>query len=932
LNIAQRCPRRKPVHSSVVGAKKSFQSRWKSAKIGEFHGCAKSLLLMSSVLKITCVSAATFAVVTAAATAASAPSKGPLTFEAHIRPILKAHCFQCHGEGEKLKGGLDLRLRHLALKGGNEGPAIVPGKPEKSLLFTQVHEGEMPKGEKKLSAEQVETIRKWIASGARTARPEPAVVGQGPHFTEEERSFWLYQPVKRPVVPNIRGSQSAIRNSIDTFLLAKLREKKLSFSLEAGKAVLIRRATFDLTGLPPTPEEVARFLADHSTDAYEKLLDRLLASPHYGERWGRHWLDVAGYADSEGYATADTVRNYSYKYRDYVIRSFNADKPFDQFIQEQLAGDELVPLPHKNLSPDQVEKLVATGFLRNAPDGTGSSGVVQNEARNAVVADTLKIVSTSLMGLTLGCAQCHDHRYDPIPQTDYYRLRAVFEPAYDWKNWRAPNARLISLLTDDERAKAAEVEKEAAKLDTERTKKQEAYISETLEKELAKLPEDQREPMREAYKTPVAKRSPEQVKMLKDHPTVANLTSGSLYLYNQKMADELKKVADEAGSVRAKKPVEEFVAALTEVPGKVPPTVLFNRGNFEEPKQAVEPGELTILASFRKTDFPVKDPALSTTGRRLALARSLTDGSHPLTARVLVNRVWSHHFGRGIVGTPGDFGYLGERPTHPELLDWLASEFVAQGWSMKRLHKLIMTSTAYRQVSLRDSKKERLDPDNRLLWRMPVRRLEAEEIRDAMLAVSGKLNSKQFGKPVPVMEDEVGQVVVGIDTNDTAGRPSGKFIPLNGEEFRRSIYVQARRSKPLGIMETFDAPRMEPNCDARNASTVAPQSLALMNGEFAVEQAKFLAERVAKEADELEKQAGRAWELAYGRTLGNLELKSGLDFLARQRAHFVANPLPAPPPPAKGKPTLPPPPTAEQLALASYCHALLSANRFIYVE
>jgi len=869
---------------------------------------------------------------TAEGMSGTSSAKAPVIFEKDVRPILKAQCFQCHGEGEKLKGGLDLRLRHLIARGGEEGPAIVPGKPDKSLLYTQVRDGEMPKGEKKLTKEQIEAIRQWIASGAKTARPEPAQVTSGPDFTEEERTFWAFQPVRRPAVPKVKPSDKAA-TPIDAFLLEKLKAKRLSFAPEADKTTLIRRATFDLTGLPPTPVDVAAFLADHSPDAYDKLIDRLLASPHYGEHWGRHWLDVAGYADSDGFNEADTVRKYAYKYRDYVVRSLNQDKPFDQFIREQLAGDEMIQPPYKELSPEATDKLIATGFLRMAPDGTGSGSADQKLARNAVMADTIKIVSTALLGVTVGCAQCHNHKYDPILQTDYYRLRAIFEPAYDTANWRAPNARLISLMTDTERAKAAEVEKEAVKLDAARLKRQEELISLTLEKELAKVPEDQRDSLREAYKIAAAKRSPEQQKMLKAHPTVDRLSPGSLYLYDQKLADELKVMADAAAKVREAKPVEEFAQSLTEIPGmtNLPATFLFHRGDPEQPKQVMKPGDLMILASFRPVDLPEKDPARPTSGRRLAFAQNLTDGTHPLTARVLVNRVWQHHFGRGLVGTPGDFGFLGERPSHPELLDWLACEFVAQGWSLKQLHRLMMTSTAYRQSSQREVKKEKVDPDNRLLGRMPVRRLEAEVVRDAMLAASGKLNSKMAGPPVPIMEDETGQVVVGIDTNDTAGRPSGKFVPLNGEEFRRSLYVQVRRSKPLALLETFDLPAMEPNCDARAASTVAPQSLALMNGEFAMSQAKYLAERLAKEAgDDLANQIKLAWQLVFGRAASDAEVKDALIFLTKQTAHFREHPV-KPATPVKGKET-PPVPAPEQLALAGFCHALLSANRFLYVE
>jgi mono/diheme cytochrome c family protein len=908
--------------------------------------------------------------VAGALVAAPAPkpaATGPLTFEKDIRPILKANCFHCHGEEEKVKGGLDVRLRHLIAKGGESGPAIVPGKPDKSRLFTMVRDGEMPKSEKKLSPAQVEVIRQWIAGGAKVARAEPAKPGAADDFTPEERAHWAFQPVKRPAVPSIANRQSPIANPIDAFLLQKLAAAKLTFSPPANRATLIRRASFDLLGLPPSPAEVEAFEKDTSPDAYEKLLDRLLASPHYGERWGRHWLDIAGYADSDGYTDADTERKWAWKYRDYVIRSLNADKPFNEFIVEQLAGDELVKPPHKNLAPADVDKLTATGFLRMAPDGTANSGVEQKVARNAVVADTIKVVSSSLLGVTVGCAQCHNHKHDPIPQADYYRMRAIFEPGFDLRTWRTPPARLVSLMSDADRAKAAEVEKEAKVIEDARLKQQDEFINEVLEKELLKRPEELRAPLREAYKTAVAKRTPAQVKLLKEHPTVMQLSPGSLYLYEQKKADELKKKTDEAAKIREKKPLEEFIPVFNEVVASgakadPAPTFLFHRGDPDQPKQQLKPGDLTILASLRPVDLPEKNATLPTTGRRLAYARALTDGTHPLTSRVLVNRVWMHHFGRGIVASPSDFGTLGERPTHPELLDWLASEFVAQGWSLKKLHKVIMTSAAYKQASgtsnqysvssvqsvkggssasgkklntdllnTEYSRASALDPDVKLLWRYPIRRLDAEQLRDAQLFVSGKLNPKAGGAPVPIMTDETGQVVVGVNTDDTAGRPSGKFVSLGGEEFRRSLYVQMRRSKPLGLMETFDAPRMEPNCELRNASTVAPQSLALMNGEFALAQAKFFAERVAKEAGDStdESKVARAWQLAFSRRPNSTEMTDALAFLGKQRAHFTAN-APKAAPVAKGKEA--PPANPDDHALTSLCQALLTANRFLYVE
>ncbi len=844
---------------------------------------------------------------------------GPIVFEQHIRPLFKAYCYECHGEGPKLKAGLDLRLRRQIVSGGTSGPAIKPGQLKDSLLFEKIEQGQMPPGKKKLTREQIALIGRWIREGAKTAGPEPQALAPGMHFTAEDRAFWAWQPIANPPVPKVKHSER-VRTPIDAFLLAKLEANGLTFAPEAERETLVRRVYFDLLGLPPTPEETSQFLHDPSPNAYEKLIDRLLASPHYGERWGRHWLDVAGYADSDGGSSEDTPRLWAWRYRDYVIRSFNADKPWDQFIQEQLAGDEMVKPPHRNPAAADLDRLIATGFLRMAPDGTGSAGVDQGVARNQVLTDTLKIVSNAFLGVTVACAQCHNHRYDPIPQSDFYQLRALFEPAYDWKKWRTPAQRLLSLTTDAQRAKMQQIEADAVKIDQQRLKKQAEYIQQTFERELAKLPEKVREPIRVARNTPGNKQSADQKKLLREHPSV-NVSAGSLYLYDAKAAAELKKLADQAAALRATKPAEEYVLALTEVPGQVPTTYLFQRGDHEQPGGAIAPGGLTILAERNPLRIPPTDSQRPTSGRRLALARWLTEGKHPLTARVLVNRFWMHHFGRGLVATPTDFGFLGERPTHPELLDWLASDFMAQGWKLKRLHRLLLTSSAYRQSSRREGAKDTIDPENRLLGRMPVRRLEAEVVRDAMLAVSGKLNPTAFGKPVPVKVDEVGEVVVGVDTTDGAGRPTGKVVSLHGEEFRRSIYVQVRRSQPLNLLEAFDGASLEPNCELRHSSTVATQSLLLMNSRFVVSQAEFFAARVAADkAHTPAEQVHQAWKLALGRPPTAREVKEGVAFLERQTALFQTRTTPN----SKTTPA--------RQALASYCQALLSCNRFLYVD
>jgi Protein of unknown function (DUF1549)/Protein of unknown function (DUF1553)/Planctomycete cytochrome C len=735
-----------------------------------------------------------------------------LSFEADVRPILKAHCFHCHGDEADPKARLDLRLVRFARHGGDSGPALVPGKPAESLLIDRIMADEMPPdnktGNKKLSAREKETIRQWIEQGSVTLRPEPETIAPGSEalnsqWTEEERNFWSLQPIRRAPVPQVQQSQF-VRSPIDAFLLAELEKRGLSFSAQADRPALIRRLSFDLTGLPPSPERVTAFVADNAPDAYERLVDELLESPAYGERWGRHWLDPAGYADSDGYTETDPPRPWAYRYRDYVIRAFNADKPFDQFIVEQLAGDELLTPPYANLAPEEVDRLTATGYLRMAPDGTADGGADQNAARNDVMAETIKIVSTSLLGLTVGCAQCHNHRYDPISQEDYYRFRAIFEPALDVKNWRTPGARLVSLWSEAEKAQAIDVDKELAEIAGKRTAEQDMIVQEIFDKEVAKLDEPRRELARAARKAPPAERTAEHQQLLKDHPSL-NVDRGSAYLYEpQRIKDCNKKYDDMTAATKARRPAENFVACLTEVPGQVAATQLFFRGDFRQPRHEVVPGELSVLGA-QSAAIPPKDEARPTTGRRLALARSLTSGKHPLVGRTLVNRIWMHHFGRGLVGTPGDLGFLGERPSHPELLDWLADEFVRTGWRLKGLHRLLVNSTAYRQSSLRSPALQQIDPENRLLARMSIRRLEAEAIRDAIVEISGCRSPKMFGPPVTVVPDDVGQIVLGTGMRDGNGILVGGPEALGGDQFRRSLYVQARRSMPLGMLEPFDA-------------------------------------------------------------------------------------------------------------------------------
>ena len=837
---------------------------------------------------------------------ATAGADEPPTFERDVRPILKAYCLDCHGAGEQLKGKLDLRLARSARRGGKSGPAVVAGQPEESLLLIRVQAGEMPPTDKKVPPAQAAILERWIAAGARTLRDEPASLPPGIDITPEERAFWAFQPIRRPAPPPIQHEDRA-RSPIDSFLLAKLHERGLSFAPDADRLTLARRAAFDLTGLPPSRAQLEEFVNNPDPIAYERLVDRLLDSPHYGERWARHWLDVAGYADSDGNGNDDSPRPYAYKYRDYVIRSLNADQPLDQFIIEQLAGDELVPRPWRNLKPDQIETLAATGFLRTAVDGTSTGAPDEPLAANQVVADTLKVVGSTFLGLTVGCAQCHDHRYDPIPQSDYFRLRAVFEPALDPAHWRRPAQRLVSLSSDADRVKAAAVDAEAAKLEHAYQLKAQKYLAEALEKELTKFPPAIRGKLRDASKAPEGRRTAEQKRLLAAHPSV-NLTPGVLYQYNQAAADDLKKDRARIDAERAKKPVEDFVSVLDEVPGVLPETRVFHRGDHRQPQQRVGPGDLTIAApAGPRYEIAAKDRRLSTSGRRLAYARHLVDGRHPLVGRVLANRIWLHHFGRGLVETPGDLGVLGTRPTHPELLDWLASELVRRGWSLKRMHRLIMTSTVYRQSSRRQPAGSTADRENAWYGRYPVRRLDAEVLRDRILAVSGRLDPTPFGPAVPVSEDSVGQV---LPANDSA---------------RRSIYLETRRTKPVSFLSAFDAPVMAVNCERRIATTSAPQSLMLMNSDFVLNHAGALARRLRAETPahpgrakpNLDPLIARAWQLAYQRPISPEESDWARAFVSQQLQTTARG--------GNGG-------DRELAVLTNLCQQLLTSNEFLYVD
>jgi hypothetical protein len=851
-----------------------------------------------------------------------------ISFEKTIRPILKQHCWHCHGEESKLEGGFDARLAKYLLRGGESGPAIEPGNHQASLLYQRIASHEMPPGEKKVSVEQLASITTWIDAGAKTASLEPDSLAIGDVILDSDRRHWSFEPIVRPPLPDVLAT-SRVRTPIDRFLLSKLESQNQSMGEDANRQTLVRRLSFDLLGLPADSAFIETVVSDEAPDWYEKLVDQLLASPEYGERWGRHWLDVVGYADSNGYTEKDIERKWAWRYRDYVIRSMNADKPWNESILEQLAGDELIATAHDSLSEADADKLIATGYLRMAPDGTAEGGIDLAVATNDVMAETIKIVSSSILGLTVGCAQCHSHRYDPISHLDYYRFRAIFEPAINWKAWKTPDQRLVSLWTSSIREQSVNAAKELKEVADQRNAELDQLVQDTFDRELAKLPLEIQEEARLVRKTSEAMRSPEQKALIKTYPFL-NVDRGSVYLYLPDRLRAFNKKWDEATEAAKKKqPAEDFVHCLTEPTVgecKPPETFLFYRGDHNSPRNAVEPSELSVLLGG-SNPIATRQIESDSTGRRLAYAKHLTDGKHPLVARVLVNRFWMHHFGRGLVTTPSDFGLLGQLPSHPELLDWLADEFMRHDWSLKHLHRLILCSTAFRQSSVRRPELDALDPENTLLGRMSLRRLESEVIRDALLDVSGKISHLRMGSPVTVTPDEVGQFVVGKDTRDTAGRPTGKKVEIGEDEYRRSVYVQARRSMPLGVLEPFDNPIMSPNCDQRARSTVAPQSLMMINNQFVVECANSFAMRLENEVASSDlNRVIRGWMIAYGRTPTDREIANAVSFLntkplvnsdgTEAEREFRAKQW------------------AEEnhLRLVQFCQALLCSNAFLYVE
>ena len=861
-----------------------------------------------------------------ASEAARSAAQEPVS-QLDVVPIMLLRCTVCHGLRQQ-EGGLDLRSKASMLKGGKSGPAIVLGKPDESLLIRKVRAGEMPPKRRMLEADvkpitdaETDEVARWIAQGA-PENPPPADVAGTPAdklVTDKDRQFWAFQPPRRVNPPHVKH-QDRVRNAIDAFVLQKLEEKGMSLSSEADKLTLLRRVTFDVTGLPPAPSEIDAFLADHSRDAYEKLVDRLLASPRYGEHWARYWLDLAGYADSEGgKLSADHPRPYAWRYRDYVIRSFNADKPYDRFLLEQIAGDELVDYEHaRTVTREMMDDLIATGFLRMGPDSTSEREVNFVDDRLDVIADEIDVFSSGVLGLTMKCARCHSHKYDPLPQRDYYRLAAVFKGAYDEHDWLSPlynkektlgrllpyvnpDATPFELLEQDRRREERdrEVKKQIDELKESLRQKAEPVKKRILDERLAKLPKPLQDDLRNVIATSPDKRTEVQKYLAGKFDLTLQVEESDLEAADAAYRKQAEEINKQISILEARLLPEPRIQALWDR-GEPSPTYILRRGSPSNFGQWVGPGVPAVLSTgLRPYEVLQPWPGAPKTGRRLALARWLTQPQHPLTARVMVNRMWARHFGQGIVKTLGNFGHTGSAPTHPELLDWLATEFVRDGWSIKAMQRLILTSSTYRQSSTVTPAMEKADPDNLLLGRMPLKRLEAEELNDAILLVAGRLNETRFGPPDPVYVRDDG-LVTPLDT---------------GQGWRRSIYLQQRRSELPTMLQAFDFPAMSPACLERSQSNVAPQALQLLNDAMIRRLADAFAGQVLRAAGgDLTKQVEEAFEIAVSRPPLPEEKKAALETLGKLRSA------------ASGSPG------GDRLALGKFCHTLLNSAAFLYVD
>ncbi|VTS07129.1 PSD1 and planctomycete cytochrome C domain-containing protein [Tuwongella immobilis] len=797
-------------------------------------------------------------------------------YEKEILPILKQNCYKCHGDGKE-RGNFSMENRERFLKGGDLGPAVLLDKLRDSnfLKAIEYRDGlEMPPSGK-LPADKIAKLTEWanrklpFPANALVAAASKSTRGK---VTDEDRKYWAYQPVKPQPIPAVKQADW-IQNPIDAFILAKLEAKGLKPNPPADKLSLVRRLYYDLTGLPPTPEQIDAFVNDNSPNAYERLVDALLASPHYGEKWGRHWLDLVHYAETNGYER-DGPKPNVWRYRDYVIKSFNDDKPFDQFIREQLAGDEI--------DRNKPENMIATGFYR--------IGLWDDEPADypqAVADEFDEIVATTsqvFLGMTMNCARCHDHKIDPMPQTDYYALKAFFVDISRYSDTRdvsSPNN--LADITPKEFRELTPQERE----ERENRKMK-------LRGEITKL-EDQ-----------VIKRMPAPLQRASEGDERPKVIREQLPKFiqreEQRQLDRLRRDLDRIS--RAPSPRQELALAVNRANPFPPPTHVHLRGNAHAQGPIVEPAFPTVLG-FPKPKLPEVKRDAKSSGRRTVLANWIASKENPLTARVFVNRLWQHHFGKGIVPSSNDFGKIGEAPTHPELLDYLAQQFMDANWSVKKMHKLMLMSSTYQQSSKGEPKALQVDPANQLLWRFPMRRLIAEEVRDSILAVSGSLNAQMFGPSIyPPIPREVlaGQSVPG----------QGWHTSPPEQANRRSVYVHIKRSLQVPILIQHDQADPDTSCPVRYTTTVPTQALGMLNGEFTNQQAQSLAERVLKdEPKDRNAQICRVIRLTVGRAPTAEEVAADAAFLDKLQQEFKLN-------------------AAE--AFRQYCLMAINSNEFIYLD
>ena len=772
-------------------------------------------------------------------------------FETNVRPVLVEHCHKCHGS-KKQWAGLRLDSREALLRGGDSGAAIVSGEPHKSLLIRAVRQEDeklkMPE-DGKLSDRQIADLVRWVEMGAPFSEVQKA------NARSRDPNHWAFQPPKEqpvPAVKNISWPQSAL----DNFILSKLEAVGLSPAEKADKRTLIRRVTFDLTGLPPTPAEIDAFLADDRADAFAHLVDRLLASPAYGERWGRHWLDIARYADSNG-LDENIAHGNAWRYRDHVVAAFNRDQPFDRFIVEQLAGD-LLP------AADEAQRhaqLIATGFLAIGPKVLAE--VDPSKMQMDIVDEQLDSIGRVFLGLTLGCARCHDHKFDPIETADYYGLAGIlkstrtmdtYTKVAKWHENELPSATLTAMRTEYEGQLA--VKKTAV----------EEFVAQADKQVREKLGEE---------------KPPEKLETLYPDATKAELT----------------KLREALATLEKNPP--NYPAAMGVSEDKVIDLAIHVRGNPLKLGDVVPRRTPPVVRGAQPPQF-----APTESGRR-QLAEWLTNPQHPLTARVFVNRVWRWHFGKGLVRTTENFGLLGEVPSHPELLDWLARRFVADGWSLKSLHRLILNSSSYQQSSSASAEVVARDPDNRLFGRANVRRLEAEEVRDSLLAVSGQLDGTFGGSLLKVKNRDYLFDHTSIDKTDYTSR-------------RRSLYLPVIRNNVFDLFQLLDFPDPAVPSGDRAMTTVAPQALLMLNSDFVMQSADELAARLLADPCDDDERLSRMHVLAYGREASAEERQANRAFLAKVEQSAAASESDAD--------------KRRRDAWSVLCHVIFAANEFVYVR